>query len=491
MRRPLAGLALSRKNAWTLLPRGVRRAVGPLLGLVPQERLLGRGFRAAREFVREAQWWPADRAREYQMDRLRALCARANDRTSYYRRVFRRIGFEPGDLRSLEDFRRLPLLEREELRAHPDEFLTVLPRSPNLDAVSTGGTSGVPLHFFIGAERSDVEYAYLTAGWERAGFHLNEPLAVLKGDVVEPDGHGFRHDYDPVLRRHRYSTFHLSDADLQRYLLHMATLGPCYLLAYPSVIMSIARFIRKTGAAVPQNIRGVIAESEIVYEEQRVFAERTLGCRYFSLYGLTEKVVAAAECEGTSDYHVWPTYGCFELLDEQGQPVNEPGQRGEIVGTSFLNTVMPFIRYRTGDYATYVAERCASCGREHTLLRDIRGHRTQESLVAHDGSLIPWSALNMHDDTFLHVMRFQFAQDTPGRAVLRVVAGQDFSSSDRDRVLRNLGRKLQGRVELSMEMAERLPVTERGKAIYVEQRIAGAASPAERQRLEGPHVEGR
>lgn len=480
MTPPLARFAWSRKNAWTLLPAPFRRAIGPLLGRLPQERLLGRSFRAARSFVREAQWWPADRARQYQLERLKALCERANDRTAYYRRIFGAVGFEPGDLRSLDDFRRLPLLDRHDLRAHTDEFLTVSPHSPRLDAVSTGGTSGMPLHFFIGAERSDLEYAYLTAGWERAGFHLDQPLVVLKGDVVEPEHDGFRHDYDPVLRRHRYSTFHLSDADLGQYLRHVATLGPCYLLAYPSVIMSIARFIRKTGAEVPANICGIIGESEIVYDEQREFAERTLGCRYFSLYGLTEKVVAAAECEHASDYHVWPTYGFFELIDDRGRLVTEPGQRGEIVGTSFLNSVMPFIRYRTGDYATFVADRCGACGREHTLIRDIRGHRTQESLVAHDGSLVPWSALNMHDDTFVHVMRFQFAQDTPGRAVLRIVPGQGFSSADRDRVLRNLGRKLTGRVEISVEIADRLPVTERGKAIYVEQRIAGGAAPAER-----------
>jgi phenylacetate-CoA ligase len=475
--RPTRQVAFSRKNAWTLMPAPVRRAVGSLLAWVPQERLLGRNFRAARDFVNEAQWWPADRARDYQLERLQALCARAYDQSSHYRRVFEAAGFEPGDLRSLDDFRRLPFLDREEIRAHAEQLLTVSRLSPRLDVVSTGGTSGVPLHFFIGSDRSDVEYAYLTAGWARAGFQLQQPMAILKGDVIAPDRHGFRHDYDPVLRRHRYSTFHLSDADIQRYLAHMATLGPCYLLAYPSVITSIARFVRKTGVAVPSNVRGIIVESEIVYPEQRAFAERTMGCRYFSLYGLTEKVVAAAECEHSSDYHVWPTYGFFELIDEAGRPITEPGQRGEIVGTSFLNSAMPFIRYRTGDFATYVGERCAGCRREHSLIRDIRGHRTQESLVAHDGSLIPWSALNMHDDTFLRVMRFQFVQDTPGRSILRIVPGQGFSPADRNRVLRNLGRKLEGRVELTIEVVQSLPLSARGKAIYVDQRITSVQDP--------------
>lgn len=478
---PPLQFAFSRKNAWNSLPAAVRGLVGSLFAHLPQERVLGRHFRAARAFVREAQWWPADRARAYQLERMQDFCARAYNHSTYYRRVFQQAGFAPGDLRSLEDVARLPLLDRENIRAHRDELLTVSRLSPRIDAVSTGGTSGEPLHFYIGAERSDTEYAYLTAGWERAGFDLQQhQLAVFKGDVIAPDRNGFRHDYDPILRRHRYSTFHLADIDIQGYLAHISTLGPCFILAYPSVVAAIARVIRTTGSAMPRNVLGVIAESEIVYDEQRAFAEQTLGCRYFSLYGLTEKVVAAAECEHSGDYHVWPTYGYFELLDESGRPITEPGRTGEIVGTSFLNAVMPFIRYRTGDYATYVGERCTACGREHTLIRDIRGHRTQESLVAHDGSLVPWSALNMHDDTFLHVTRFQFVQDTPGRSVLRIVPGTGFSAADAERVLRNLRRKLNGRVELSVEIAQSLPVSPRGKTIYVDQQIAAAKNPASR-----------
>lgn len=86
----------------------------------------------------------------------------------------------------------------------------------------------------------------------------------------------------------------------------------------------------------------------------------------------------------------------------------------------------------------------------------------------------------MHDDTFLHVTRFQFVQDTPGRSVLRIVPGTGFSAADAERVLRNLRRKLNGRVELSVEIAQSLPVSPRGKTIYVDQQITAAKNPASR-----------
>jgi phenylacetate-CoA ligase len=147
------------------------------------------------------------------------------------------------------------------------------------------------------------------------------------------------------------------------------------------------------------------------------------------------------------------------------------GRRGEIVGTGFINTVVPFIRYRTGDYATYVGDHCEACGRQHTIIRDIRGHRTQEMLIAADGSEISWTALNMHDDTFLHVRQFQFRQDRPGRAVLRVVPADGFGDVDRQRIGQRLLTKLVGRIEFTIECTDRIRLSPRGKAVYVDQRI--------------------
>ena len=239
-------------------------------------------------------------------------------------------------------------------------------------------------------------------------------MAVLRAGWCSPDRNGLYHEYDPILRHHYYSNSHMTDENMERYLEHMAR-SVRFLHVYPS---SVARW--RDSVLARDGVRRRISaasspESEIVYPEQRQMVEEVFGCRYFSCYGHTEKLVLAAECEQSTDYHVWPTYGYFELLDEAGRPVTTPGQRGEIVGTGFINTVMPFIRYRTGDWATYVGDRCEACGREHPIIRDIRGHRTQEMLLASRWPEISWTALNMHDDTFVHVRQFQFLQDTPGQ----------------------------------------------------------------------------
>ncbi len=463
---------LSRKNLWDRLPRAVKTVTGSVFRCIPPAVLLGRRFRRNLAFVREAQWWPIERAREYQLERLRQICTLAHEKTLFYRHRFQAVGFEPGDLKSLEDLTGLPSTDKTTVIENLDAMRAVPPTAAHVDHVSTGGTSGTPLHFNIGADRSATEYAYLVTSWQRAGYQLGQPMAVLRGRIVPEDRHGLRHECDSVLRHHYYSNFHMTDANMQKYLEHIRGIGACFLHVYPSSAAALARLLLCNDVMRPDNIRGIIAESEIVFPEQRRFVEDVFGCRYFSCYGHTEKLVAAAECEASNDYHVWPTYGFFELLDEKGDSVTEPGKRGEIVGTGFINTVMPFIRYRTGDFATYVGDRCGKCGREHVLIRDVRGHRTQEFLVARDGHAISWTSLNMHDGTFCNVRRFQFFQDTQGHAVLRFVPGDRFDESDRKRMLRNLERKLDSQLDVSLESVPEISASPRGKAIYVDQRLS-------------------
>jgi phenylacetate-CoA ligase len=471
-------VAFSRRNLWEATPLFVKRGLGGLLSLAPVPMLLGRRFREQARFVADAQWWSAERARGYQLERLRQVVTLAYEKTLFYQRAFEAVGFAPADLRTPEDLSRLPTIDKDAVRAHLDEMCATSPRGKGVDYVGTGGTSGVPFHFYIGADRSAIEYAHLVSGWGRAGFRLGIPLAVFRGKVVEEDGRGLRHEHDPLLRHHHYSNFHMSDDDMRRYLEHVRGIGACFLHVYPSAGSALARLVLRSRLEPLANVRGVIAESEPVWPDQRELIERAFGVRLFSSYGHSEKLVLAAECESSTDYHVWPTYGYFELLDPEGRPVTVPGERGEITGTGFINQVVPFVRYRTGDFATLVGQGCRACGRDQVLIREIQGRRPEGCLVAMDGSIITLTALTgaVHDDTFERVRQYQFVQETPGRAELRLIPGSGFMDEDGRGILATLDRKLEGRVVLSLVLVEEIKPTPRGKHVLVDQRIRGSTS---------------
>jgi phenylacetate-CoA ligase len=96
----------------------------------------------------------------------------AYDKTAFYRRTFDAVGFGPGDLRSLHDIRQLPAVDKQTILENLADMCTRSVNGKDVDSGSTGGTSGGPLHFYLDAGRSSVEYAYLTTSWERAGYSL-------------------------------------------------------------------------------------------------------------------------------------------------------------------------------------------------------------------------------------------------------------------------------------------------------------------------------
>jgi len=468
-------LALSRKNFWERTPHPLKHVLGQLAALIPMDYLLGPRFRNCLTFARAAERWSLEQAREYQLLRLREMCELAYSSTNYYRRTFREIGFEPDDLKSLDAFSVLPTIDKETVREHLQFMRVQSAHSAIVDYVSTGGSSGEPLRFFIGSDRSATEYGYLVASWERGGYRLGLPMAVLRGQIVRPGRDGFRHQYDPLLRRHFYSNFHMSAHDMRRYVEHIATLGPCFLLAYPSSATTLARFLVAERIPPPANVRGILAGSENVYPEDRALVESAFGTRIFSWYGHSEKLVLAAECEASTDYHVWPTYGYFELLDRDGHAITAPGERGEIVASGFINKVTPFLRYRTGDYATFAGHVCSACGRQQPLLSSIDGRWPQGNLTATDGSPISMTAFNVHDDTFEATRGYQFLQTEPGKAVLRVVPAHSFTDQHRERIAARVNARLQGQVLVTLALCNELQLTPEGKQLRV---IRPPSSPA-------------
>ena len=152
-----ASRALSRKNLWEHAPLPVKAIVGSLATVLPAQAILGRRFSRELKAVRASQWWTEEQIRAYQTSELRRLCTDAQERTFFYRQAFRRAGFDPRDIKRPEDLVALPTIDRSTLRDHLADMAARPIPSPRVDYVSTGGSSGEPLRFYIDSNRSSVE----------------------------------------------------------------------------------------------------------------------------------------------------------------------------------------------------------------------------------------------------------------------------------------------------------------------------------------------
>jgi phenylacetate-CoA ligase len=246
---------------------------------------------------------------------------------------------------------------------------------------------------------------------------------------------------------------------------------PAFIEAFPSALYPLARWL----AANPlpeftDNLRGVMLYSENVYGFQMEKFREVFRCPIVKHYGHSERVLMAASMPGDDRYFFWPQYGHFELVDSNDMPITRPGVVGFVVGTSFDNEVMPFVRYRTGDLAML-------SGREHPELpgypvcERIMG-RLQEFVVCRDRRLVSITTLGVaHFPELALVDSIQYEQRRPGRVTLKVVAESRLDGSTLERIGAAVARKTQGGCDVKVVQVDSIPRTPRGKARMLVQHL--------------------
>jgi len=410
---------------------------------------------------RSRRWSPGELA-AYQAQALSRLLEHAYENVPYYRRVFHERGLVPGDIQTPADLALLPFLTREDLQTNlPDLKARNYPDSA-FEYVTTGGSTGIPVGFYYekGVSRAR-EWAFMKTQWDRVGYRFTDRCVILRGYTVRSAEDGVFWKKTLCGRWLLMSSHHMTEETLPAYIDRIRKFKPRFIQAYPSTAVILARYMREHGIEPFPTVRAILCGSENLYPWQRGLLEEALGCRVFSWYGNSEQTVLAGECEESTHYHIFPEYGIVELIGSDGRPAEEPGAMGEVVATSLTNYICPLIRYRTMDVAVLGQGSC-TCGRAYPTLERVEG-RLQEFIVTRDHRFISMTAVNMHSDVFDNVTQFQFYQRREGEVLMKIVKKPGYTDRDTERILRELDKKFEGDVDVTIRFVETIPRTRRGK----------------------------
>ncbi len=371
----------------------------------------------------------------------------------------------------LEALSAFPFLEKEELQKDPDRYL-----SRNLDQTpcyetTTGGTSGNQLRFHLDDHSQSMETGFMHRQWKRVKYKAKDKKVVFRGvsfDNLKPNVFW---QENPIYNEIQFSPFHMSDANLESYLIEFIRYQPKFVHGYPSAVEIFADYIlRNDKTKLIPKVQAVLLGSEGTTDQQRRIIERGLGARVFSWYGLSERVALGGECEKNSSYHLMPDYGYVEIIKEDGSLCYEEGDEGEIVGTNLFNFSMPFIRYKTGDWAKRLSAEC-ECGRNWDRITEVKGRWKKEFVVGSSGAKISTAALNMHGDLFNSVQRFQYFQDKPGKMVIKILPKKEFSNSSQELIESAYKKKVGDELQVKIRIVDDIPLTKRGKVKMLDSRI--------------------
>jgi phenylacetate-CoA ligase len=271
---------------------------------------------------------------------------------------------------------------------------------------------------------------------------------------------------NPITREVVFDGFRLDDEYFAVIYRVLRALRIRFIHCYPSTACEFATFLLRKELDV-SFISAFLSGSENIFDYQLDLIQGRLGIRFYNWYGHSEKLVLAGYCERTNDYHVEPGYGYFELINEKGHVIKEPGQTGEIVGTSFHNPGMPFIRYRTGDVAEFVSDNCPACNRHVPIIRNIKGRWSGDRIYNADGTFVTTTALNLHGDLYSVINGLQYVQERKGKLEVLIVKSNEYKPQHEKALYDQFRRKLKPDTEVTIHNVEQLRRMPNGKIVHL------------------------
>jgi len=459
------------KSVYTSSPQTIRSLLGLVYRAIPDSYRYGKIYTQYLALLDKSQWWSKEKIENYQWGKTLKLLHHAYKNVPYYRKLLDERGISIKSVQNFNDFKIIPFLTKEIVRNNFETLLASNFKRSAIMPVTTGGSTGPPLKLFYekGLSRS-MENAFMLTLWRRCGYRPGDKVVVLRGDIINNCNKRAPSYYDPIKNRLVLSSYHMVEGNLNNYIKKISEFKPKYLHVYPSSLNILTRYMVKNNIEHFPTIKCILASSETIYDWQLELFENVFNCKVLHWYGLNELVALAGVCEYSNSYHFFPEYSYVELID----PIDsisggEDNRILEIVGTSFANNAMPFIRYRTMDFA-YKDDKLCKCGRNHSLVKKVIG-RKQDFFIDNTGNLLTFTGYTRPIRPIVDkVNAYQYIQEKIGVVSLKLELNGKLSDYETKKIKRVFN-KIWPNFVLDIKFVSSIPRTKSGKFRYLIQKL--------------------
>jgi phenylacetate-CoA ligase len=383
----------------------------------------------------ETRPWAEERLADDPAYRRQIGYLMANSR--FYREKLEAAGFPNAEaVGGLESIARLPLTEKDELRAtrsdaEPIGAHRAAPMPAIVRIFSTSGTTGAPSYIPLTA--NDL------AGWVRISSRSYAASGLRSGDRIVST-----YNAGPFVGGVGLDAFHalslchipIGSGNSERLMTAVRLLKAQALALTPSYALHLAEWAEARGIdlAVSAVERLVVAGEPGGGEPaMRSRLETAWGAKVTEAMGIGD--IAATlwgECEAQAGMHFSGRgFVHFELIEpESGEVLAiDDGATGELVYTHLAQEAAPLLRFRSRDHVRVWTGPC-SCGRTAPRVRCIG--RTDDMLVVRAVNVFPSAirdvvgefAPEVSGPILIRPRRRGFRQDPPLRIVVELAAGE-------------------------------------------------------------------
>ncbi len=321
-----------------------------------------------------------------QGERVASMVKRVYDSVPFYRKKLQEKGIEPGDIRTIDDLKKLPFTTKQDLRDNYPFGLFTVPQTDIVRIHASSGTTGKST--VVGYTHNDIQMwsEVVARSLSMAGIGKSDMIQVAYGYGLFTGGLGLHYGAEKV----GATVIPISGGNTKKQLQLMEDFGSTVLACTPSYAAYLGEALVEEKID-PKNIKlkaGVFG-AEPWTEEMRSQIEQLLGIKAYDIYGLSEIIGpgVSMECHCQKGMHIFEDHFIPEIINPESGEVLPYGELGELVFTPATKEAMPLIRYRTRDLTRLHADRC-ECGRTLVRMEKCVG-RSDDMLIIRGVNVFP------------------------------------------------------------------------------------------------------
>lgn len=461
-------------RSYTHIPIWLTNIIAPFYYLLPENQRYGAVFNKEKKELDRLDGLSPDELNAEKQKSLRALISYAYKHVPYYRDLFDGINISPDDIKSETDLPKLPFLTKELLVKNRERLLSDEFSTSDLQYITTSGSTGEPTGLYVQKDSAMREWVYGLHAFRNFGYMPESSKLVMRGKVFWAQREKGRNwQWDAFKRELSINIFDMTPENMEQYCCAIEKYKPDFAFGYMSAMYTLCKYIKQRPQSIKHQFKGFMGISETILPDQREYVEGVINARVFSFYGMSERVIYAAECLHSTEYHVEPLYGIAELVNHDGKVIAESNIEGELVGTGLLNYSMPMIRYKTGDISVWSDKPACECGDNKKLLKYVFGRQKNDVLINREGNIISMASLEVHSKIYDYMSRYQFVQEQPGEVIIKAVPlpNQGLSTSMLNEITTVFNDRTMGKITFTVEIVDIIQPKKNGKLSIVDQRL--------------------
>ena len=397
--------------------------------------------------------WSYEQKCAYRDEQLQKIVKHCYETVPYYRALFDSLKIDYRQIKCLEELKCIPILDKQTIRDHFEEFFSSRYARENLIEQHTSGSTGSGFSFYQNREAHAAVWAHVWRGNHNIGLRRDMWCAYFGGRAIVPPerktGPCWRINYPG--RQIMFSIYHMTHQNFAQWLKVLNKYRPPWIQGYPSALLPFATYLEESGQRLSYIPKVITLSSENVSFAQEDYIQRVFGVYPMQNY---------AQCEAVATFRqrldrkviVDEDFSAVEFI-----PVGSDGLC-RIVGTTLSNYAMPFLRYDTKDLATF---RLTQEGREILSLDG----RDEDDIRLRDGGRVRRLSRVFQDQP--RVIEAQLIQKSLDLVEFHVVKSPDFSQEEACRLEQAIRGYLTDRIAYKIVYVDRVRRNKNGKVRFI------------------------